>query len=222
MGNSRDLKVASKLAQRVQRQCTSYYCGYTFKPQPIGRKFLQGAAESLSYLNSGMKDKTTGQRWHRITHRALVDLQHRCMRRTAPEEWNLAANYHEQDPTSAEFIRTYRSVEFKGGTLVRRLEAEQTGKPVREYLKQLPGSSSTDTSVAQWLQQVDDFYGYRGNHWKVFLLSPWEFVMFLGSAEVAETFHSCNTQSREPSWTPKRCCWRHPHLNLVGRKHLRT
>ena len=112
LGSSRDVKIASKLAQRVQRQCTGYYCGYSFKPQPVGRKYLAGAAESLTYLNTGMKDKSVGQRWHRITHRVLVDFQNRCMRRTAPEEWNLSANYHEQDPTAAEFLRTYVSIEF--------------------------------------------------------------------------------------------------------------
>ena len=36
------------------------------------------------------------------------------MRRTAPEEWNLAVNYHEQDVTVAEFIRTYMSIVFNG------------------------------------------------------------------------------------------------------------
>jgi hypothetical protein len=29
------------------------------------------------------------------------------MARTAPEETNLAANWHEQDVTNAEFMRTY-------------------------------------------------------------------------------------------------------------------
>ena len=114
MSSARDAKVISKLAQRTQRQCTGYYCGYTFKPQPVGRKFTQLAAQSLNYLEEKLKDKTAGQRWHRLTHRILIDQQHRCMRRTAPEEWNLAINYHEQDATSAEFVRTYMSVVFNG------------------------------------------------------------------------------------------------------------
>ena len=114
MSSARDAKVISKLAQRTQRQCTGYYCGYTFKPQPVGRKFTQLAAQSLNYLGEKLKDKTAGQRWHRLTHRILIDQQHRCCRRTAPEEWNLAINYHEQDVTSAEFVRTYRSVVFNG------------------------------------------------------------------------------------------------------------
>ena len=178
LGSSRDVKIASKVAQRVQRQCTGYYCGYSFKPQPVGRKYLAGAAESLSYLNTGMKDKSVGQRWHRITHRVLVDFQHRCMRRTAPEEWNLSANFHEHDPTAAEFMRTYMSVDFPGGQLMKRLEAEQKAQPMRETWKFLPGSGTTNIIETKWLQQFDDLYGFRGSNDNVFLLSPWEFLMY--------------------------------------------
>ena len=112
--SNRDTKIISKLAQRTQRQCTAYFCGYTFKNQPLGRRFIRLAAESLNYLEPKLRDKSAGQRWHRLTHRMLIDQQHRCMRRTAPEEWNLAVNYHEQDVTTAEFIRTYMSIAFNG------------------------------------------------------------------------------------------------------------
>jgi hypothetical protein len=132
------LKAASRIAQKVQRNCTGYYCGYTFKGQPTGQKSLRGVAESLNYMTAGMTDKTQGQRWHRITHRVLTDLQHRVMRRTAPEETNLAINYNDHDPTSAEFVRTYMSVTFPGGNLVRRLEAEKAGTRMRETYKVLP------------------------------------------------------------------------------------
>ena len=67
------------------------------------------------------------------------------MRRTAPEEWNLSANFQEQDPTCAEFLRTYRSVEFPGGQLIRRLESEQQAQPMRETWKFLPGDGTTTT-----------------------------------------------------------------------------
>ena len=101
-----------------------------------------------------MKDESFGQRWHRITHRVLVEFQHRCMRRTAPEEWNLSANDHDQDPTAAEFLRTYRSIEFPGGQLVKRLEAEQEGQAVRENLKFLLGSGTTNTENTKWLRNL--------------------------------------------------------------------
>ena len=173
----REQKVVSKLAQRVQRQCTGYYCGYTFKPQPVGRKYLRGASESLNYLTAGLRDKSAGQQWHRITHRALIDLQHRCMRRTAPEEYNLAANSEEHDVTSAEFIRTFESQDFSGGQLLRRLEAEVKQKEVRECRKVLPVSNDPNIAGEMRLRQFDDLYGYRGDNREIFLLSPWEFLM---------------------------------------------
>ena len=57
------IKVASRIAQRSQRNCTAYYCGYTFKGQPTGKKCLRGLAESLNYLTAGMKDKAPGQQY---------------------------------------------------------------------------------------------------------------------------------------------------------------
>ena len=112
---ARNLKIQSKLAQRAQRQATGYYCGYTFKGQPVGKKFLRAAAESLNYLKSALESKTTeGQRWHRLTHTVFTDFQHRSMLRTAAEEWNLASNFEKHDVRAAEFVRTYQSQDFPG------------------------------------------------------------------------------------------------------------
>ena len=71
----KDIKILSKLAQRAQREATGYFCGYTFKRQPVGRRFLKAAADSLNYLSAGLENKSVGQKWHRITHRVLVDFQ---------------------------------------------------------------------------------------------------------------------------------------------------
>ena len=165
------LKAMSKLAQRAQRECTGYYCGYTFKRQPVGQRFLKAAAESYSYMTVGLQDKAAGQQWHRITHRVLTDFQHRSMLRPAAEEWNLAANWHEQDPTNAEFLRTYRSVDFPGWRLVNRLAAETRQVKTRETRKRL--RHDTDSKP---LQNFEDLYGFRGQDPAVFLLSPWEFL----------------------------------------------
>eukprot|EP00973_Karenia_brevis_P051083 7093088-Karenia_brevis.AAC.1 len=81
------------MAQRAQRQCTSYYCGYSFKVQPVGKKQLRLATDSLNYLEESLAKKSILQKWHRITHPVLVDLQHRCMRRTALEESNLGNEF---------------------------------------------------------------------------------------------------------------------------------
>ena len=53
------------------------------------------------------------------------------MRRTAPEEWNLAVNYHEHDVRAAEFIRTYMSIDFNGGR--RKIHFRELIVPDRPY-----------------------------------------------------------------------------------------
>ena len=148
MSSESELLRIAKIMQRVQRQCTGYYCGYTFKAQPTGKKYLRGVAESLNYMTAGLEDKTAGQQWHRITHRMLTDLQHRVMKRTAPEEWNLAAYYHEHDITRAEFLRTYDAADFKGRQLVQRLEDEVKKKSQRVSLKVIP--TAADQSKQKW------------------------------------------------------------------------
>ena len=97
-------KRIGKLAQHVQREATGYYCGYTFKGQPVGRKYLRMAAECNNYLEESLKDKTSGQQWHRVTHNLYSNFQHRCMARSAPEDVNLAANWQNQDVMNAEFF----------------------------------------------------------------------------------------------------------------------
>ena len=67
-----ETKGVSKLAQRAQREATGYYCGYTFKAQPTGKRYLKGAAESLNYLTTGLDDKSVSKQWHRISHRVLT------------------------------------------------------------------------------------------------------------------------------------------------------
>ena len=121
-----------------------------------------------------MEDKRPGQQWHRITHRVLTDLQHRAMRRTAPEEWNLAAYHHDHDATSAEFVRTYESADFPGGVLLRRLESEMKGSKTRTVSKVIPAPSPAGNEGL--MQHFDDLYGYRGSHPGVWHLSPWEFL----------------------------------------------
>ncbi len=93
----------SKLTERAQRHATGYYCGYILKRQPVGQRFLKVAADSYSYMTTGLQDKDAGQKSHRVTNRALTNLQHRSILRCAAEEWNLAANWHEQDSKHAEF-----------------------------------------------------------------------------------------------------------------------
>ena len=190
VSNPKNLKAMSKLAQRAQREATGYYCGYTFKRQPVGQRFMKAAAESYSYMTTGLADKAPGQKWHRITHRVLTDFQHRSMLRPAAEEWNLASNSHKQDPTNAEFFRTYRSEIFPGYRLVERLKTEKKGHETRETRKRVPLDETSGP-----IKNFEDLYGYRGTHPDVHLLSPWEFLMhweiLAWKGEITGDKHNC-------------------------------
>ena len=55
----------------------------------------------MNYVGAGLQDRRPGQQWPRITNRVLQDLQHHCMLRTAPEEFNLAVNLYKHDVIAA-------------------------------------------------------------------------------------------------------------------------
>ena len=78
-----ELKAISQIALRVQRELTGYHCGYTFKRQPVGRRYLKAAAECVNHLHESLEQTRAGQRWHRLSHRLLTDFQHKCMTRPA-------------------------------------------------------------------------------------------------------------------------------------------
>ena len=126
------MKVTCKLAQRAQREATGYFCGYTFKRQACGKFVMRATAESLNYVELGLKDKSAGRQWYRTCNKLITDWNHRCTMRTAPEEFNLSANLHDHDPTNAEFFRSYRSQTFPGRRFVTLLESEMKGDLKRE------------------------------------------------------------------------------------------
>ena len=155
----------------------SFVTGYTFKAQLAGKRELKAAGECLNYMSTGLADKTPGQQWHRVSHRVLQDAQHKCMLRTAPEEVNLAANAHEHDVTNAEFVRTFRSQDFPGGQLVKRLEHERSEEDDRSVKKVVPVRKAAVGQAPIYVQCFDDIYGFRGDDPRVYYLSPWEFLM---------------------------------------------
>ena len=110
--------------------------------------------------------------WHRVVHRVLADFQHRSMVRTAPEEWNLAAHWHDQDPMAAEFVRSYRSIHFPGVQLLARLEMEERKQEGKEIKKVLPIAHGRGSGPEDCARHFVDFYGYRGSHPAIFYLNP--------------------------------------------------
>ena len=160
--NPKDLKHMSKMAQRACRECTAYHCGYTFKHQPIGVKYLDAAANTLNYVTDSMDKKKPNSKYHYMTHRILQDFQHRCIQRTAPEEQNLAANWHEHDVRSAEFLRTYMNHDFPGLLLLRRLQQETNLEVQRDLKKVLSEKKREIVSTEEiYLKCFDDMYGFR-------------------------------------------------------------
>ena len=132
---------------------------------------MKKISESFNYLRENdFKEKSLAQIHHRVSHKVFQDLQHRCMLRTAPEEWNLAANWHEQDVTNAEFIRTYMDVSFPGWQLRERLRLECSKDAEAKSKKVLPSLVGTDCE--KFFKHFPDLYGYRGNNVRVYYLSP--------------------------------------------------
>ena len=171
-----ELKRVCKLAQRAQREATGYFCGYTCKRQPVGRFELREILKLMNFVEAGLVGRKAGAQMNRARSKMVSDLHHRSMIRVAPEEFNLAANHHPHDVGNAEFIRTYMNVDFHGGKLSQRLEAEKNVvcRTRRYILPTLPGA--TDKKEIH-VKLFDDFYGYRGKDPRVYYLSPWEFIM---------------------------------------------
>ena len=176
------LKVIAKIAQRVQRECTGYYCGYTFKGQVVGRKYLLQASQSLDYVTEVMENKTPSQRMHHITNKCFSDMFHRCCSRPTAEEWNLATFWHPQDVTNAEFQRTWMSQAFPGSQLLQKLEDEKKNASgtVRKILPPIQSKKAATDEVI--IKHFPDLYGYRGprhSHKELCLFSGPDFIFLL-------------------------------------------
>ena len=181
MLESLNLKKVSRLAQRVQREATGYYCGYTFKGQTIGRRLVLLASKSLNYMEPNLSEKTPHQQWRRVVNRMFTDICHRCTSRPAAEEFNLAAFAHDQDVTNAEFVRTFQSVNFPGAQFVKKLEHEmgRTRTQSVQKLLAVPTNKPSGWEEDVVLKYIPELYGFRGHlpiYKDVYYLSPWEFL----------------------------------------------
>ena len=201
----RTTKLICKLAQRVQRECTGYFCGYTLKVQPVGDSHIKKIAVCFDYMrHSNLKDKSVPQIHHRISHKVFLELAHRCMLRTAPEEWNLASNYHPNDVTNAEFLRTYRNVVFPSWHLRQRLLLECSADSTAKCKKVVP--SVLPTTSEKYVKMFADLYGYRGDDCRVYRLSPWEFLMHWEVKSVPAPAASHKLSKWLPGWSLEAMC----------------
>ena len=139
---------------------------------------LRATAESLNYVELGLKDKSAGRQWYRTCNKMITDWNHRCTMRTAPEECNLSANQQEHDPMNAEFIRSYMAQSFPGQRFIKLLESEMKGDSTRRRKGILPVRSDPVEKEVIRTYHLEELYGYRGRDERVYCLSPWEFLMF--------------------------------------------
>jgi len=156
---------------------TGYFSGYICKRQPVGRFELRAAAKTLPLLQPKIaKASVTGQ-LAQIVSRMFSALEGRGKLRTAAEEYNLAANAHEHDPTRAEYICTFNGATFMAMDLLNCLEREKglsTGTPhVMLQAKKRAWREADGDAV--WYN-FSDIYGFRPPLERLLYLNPWEFV----------------------------------------------
>ena len=121
--------------------------------------------------------------------------------RTAPEEFNLAANLHSQDPTNAEFIRSFRTQSFPGRRFVVLCESEmkKVSQRFRKGLLTARKKPVGDEKILTY--HIEEIYGYRGRDPRVLYLSPWEFLMFWEVQQVGKPTVSTSDKISLSIWT---------------------
>jgi hypothetical protein len=142
----------------------------------VGRFEMKQITKLLNFVRASLTDKKPGAQMNRARTKMVADLHHRSMVRVVPEEFNLAANYHPQDVTNSEYVRTYMSQIFPGGRLSLRLQAEKS-RDQRAGRYVLPSLTKEVDAREIFSKMFDDLYGFRGNDARVYYLNPWEFVM---------------------------------------------
>ena len=148
-------KLLTAIAYRALRNTTGYYTGYMQKRQPVGAFELKQATANLKFLESKLRNKSSAAQYHNMTNRLCVgDLEFRGHVRPITEEFNLAANYVQDDVCNAEFYRTFVSATFQGAELLRRLSAEKQALDSSKTLQRLtrPAGSRQNSDNIKHLQ----------------------------------------------------------------------
>ena len=108
----------------------------------------------------------------------MVDFHHSTTARPATEEALLSMLVSDHNVMDAEFIRTYRSIDFPGYKLLQRQEVEAKNKSATR-LRMIPTPKKAGDEQLQFSlgKCFDDIYGFRPHDIRCFYLSPWEFLM---------------------------------------------
>ena len=146
----------------------------------------------MHFMKSQLEPNTPATQLMQVTNRIISDLEGRGTMRSAPETCNLNAYLDDKDVLAAEFIRTYMTVVFPGGSFLHRQELEDAAiappeaapQQKRKRTAPLPVSRRINPKCPK-LQKPDvDIYGYRGTDKRVHYLSPWEFMSLWGAVQL--------------------------------------
>jgi hypothetical protein len=114
-----------------------------------------------------------------VTNRLITTLEGKGILRSAPEAFNLCGKSLPKDELNAEFVRTFRTVNFCGSEYLQRLELVITKTTAKDTIAvRIPVPKSGKKQPARPLQKDVDVYGYRGSDRRVYYLSPWEFLTY--------------------------------------------
>jgi hypothetical protein len=168
------------IAQRAMKQMTGYFSGYISKKQKLGKFELKAASSALPFLLTKLqKLHTASAQLALVTNRLITTLEGKGILRSAPEAFNLCGKSLPKDELNAEFVRTFRTVNFCGSEYLQRLELVITKTTAKDTIAvRIPVPKSGKKQPARPLQKDVDVYGYRGSDRRVYYLSPWEFLTY--------------------------------------------
>ena len=188
---SMNVSVLQRIMSNAARRMTGYFSGYIQKGQPIGRKALERAAAGLNFLHGQICGLEPAKQYQRVANRVFSDLQFRGSIRPATEEFRLAAFARNDDPTAAEFVRSFASAP-QAATSSENAEAQSTCKLV----------TRRKVSLATEDMNVLNVYGFRGRDPRVYYLSPWEFVKWWQLENVKPPDRYTGAGKELSCWTP--------------------
>ena len=100
---------------------SGYFGGYIQKKQKIGQYELKKSVSTLPLLKQKLNERNLQSASHQLGHviyRNFTTLESKGMLRSGTEEFSLAAGHVPPDNMAAEFLRTFRHVDFYGKMFV--------------------------------------------------------------------------------------------------------
>ena len=122
--------------------------------------------------------------------RLVKDLEGKGIIRTAVEGTNLALYADHKDNLMAECIRTFPSVNFPAGLLLRREEIESGAVKGHSIIASLRHGAKSG-KIPRVDAPFDLMYGFRGSKFNVDLLSPFQMCMHWQCVEVKHPDFRC-------------------------------